>query len=192
LDESASPWPILGREYLYRSPWRDFVVERLQAPSGETFEYSYVEGHDAVFIVPLTTDGQIVLVRQYRVPVRDWVWEIPAGGIDGEPPEDAARRELAEEIGGICTGLERVTSWYGTPAMLRSRGHVYLATGVTLGESRPEPTELLEAVPVAPAQAFAWVRSGVIGAPSSGLALLLCEPLIRHYLATIAEGREQT
>ncbi len=186
MDSTPSPWPILGREYVYRSPWRDFVVERLQAPNGETFDYAYVEGHDAVFVVPLTTDGQIVLVRQYRVPVRDWVWEIPAGGADGETPEAAARRELAEEIGGTCARLELVTSWYGAPAMLRSRGYVFLATGVTLGESQPEPTELLEVVPIAPAQAFAWVRSGVIGVPSSGLALLLCEPLVWRHLT--AEG----
>jgi ADP-ribose pyrophosphatase len=183
LGETLSPWPILARNYLYRSPWRQFVVERLRTETGVEFEYSYVEAHDAVFVVPLTTDGRIVLIRQYRVPVRDWVWEIPAGGIDGEPPEAAARRELAEEVGGTCTGLEPISSWYGSPAVVRSRGYCFLATGVTLGESRPEPTEALEVVPVAPARAFAWARAGVIGSPSSGLALLLCEPLIHRYLA---------
>jgi ADP-ribose pyrophosphatase len=189
LGEHPSPWPIRSREYLYRSPWRNFVVERLQTQSGDEFEYSYVEAHDAVFVVPLTTDGQIVLIRQYRVPVRDWVWEIPAGGIDDEPPEEAARRELAEEIGGICTGLEAISSWYGSPSVVRSRGYCFLATGVTLGESRPELTEALEIVPVAPEQAFEWARTGVIGTPSSGLALLLCEPLVRRHLAAGGNGR---
>jgi ADP-ribose pyrophosphatase len=188
LGERASPWPILDRRYLYQSPWRKFVVERLETQTGDEFEYSYVEAHDAVFVVPLTTDGQIVLIRQYRVPVRDWVWEIPAGGIDGESAEAAARRELAEGIGGTCTGLEPISSWYGSPAVVRSRGYCYLATGVTLGESCPEPTEALEIVPVPPAQAFEWARTGVIGAPSSGLALLLCEPLIHRHLAA-GDGR---
>jgi ADP-ribose pyrophosphatase len=182
LAKLPAPWPILTREYLYRSPWRNFVVERLRTQTGDEFEYSYVEAHDAVFVVPLTVDGQIVLIRQYRVPVRDWVWEIPAGGLDGEPPEEAARRELAEEIGGTCTGLEPIGAWYGSPAVVRSRGYGFLATGVTLGESRPEPTEALEIVPVAAEQAFEWARTGRIGAASSGFALLLCEPLIRRHL----------
>src|SRR5204862_4922822 len=100
LGERSSPWPILARDYLYRSPWRRFVVERLRTQTGLEFEYAYMEAHDAVFVVPLTTDGQIVLIRQYRVPVRDWVWEVPAGAIDDEAPEVAARRALAEEVGG--------------------------------------------------------------------------------------------
>ena len=72
---------------------------------GET-SYTYLAAPRAVFVVPVTTDGELVFVRQYRHPVRDWTLEVPAGTVeDGESPLDAARRELAEEAGGTAAGV---------------------------------------------------------------------------------------
>ena len=124
-----------------------------------------------------------MLIRQYRLPVHDWVWEIPAGSIEAESPDDAARRELAEEIGGTCQALTPLGSWYGLPAATTTRDHLFLATGVTLGVPQHEPTELMDIATVPPAQAFAWARGGQIASAECALAVLLSEPAITERLA---------
>jgi ADP-ribose pyrophosphatase len=175
-----SPWRVVQRRYLHRSPWRSFVRERVRIHSGAQIEYTYAETPDAVFVVPLTEDGRLVLIRQYRHPVRAWVWEVPAGSIHGESPDAAARRELAEEIGGRCADLHALGWHYGASATLTSRHYAFLATGVTLGASSREPTELLQVALLEPEEAFARARSGEIRSAESALALLLAEPYVRQ------------
>jgi ADP-ribose pyrophosphatase len=174
------PWHVLRRTYLYRSPWRNFILEHVGIHSGTEIAYAYTETPDAVFVVPLTTGGQLVLIRQYRHPVRDWVWEVPAGSIHDELPVAAARRELAEEVGGQCTTMQALGWHYGASASLTSRHHAFLATGVTLGASAPEPTELLQVALVEPEEAFARARAGAVKSAESALALLLAEPHVRR------------
>jgi ADP-ribose pyrophosphatase len=179
VESDDQPWRVLHRTHLYQSPWRSFVQERVRIHSGAEIEYAYAETPDAVFVVPLTVDGRLALIRQYRLPVRDWVWEIPAGSIRDEPPAAAARRELAEEIGGQCAALIPLAWHYGASASLTSRHHAFLATGVTLGASCREPTELLHLALAEPEEAFARARSGAVRSAESALALLLAEPHVR-------------
>ncbi len=84
------PWEVLDTEYLLRTPWRSVRSDRLRLHNGEETRYDYFETSDAAFVVPLTTDGQIVLMRQYRHPVRAWTWEIVGGGVGPEGPEASA------------------------------------------------------------------------------------------------------
>ena len=93
------PWEVLDSEYLLRSPWRDFRKDRVRLHTGDEIVYSYMEAPDAAFVVPLTADGRIATVRQYRHPVRAWVWEVVGGGVGPEGPLGTARKELKEEIG---------------------------------------------------------------------------------------------
>jgi ADP-ribose pyrophosphatase len=179
----AIPWDVLRRTYLHRSPWRSFVRERVRIHSGAEIDYAYAEAPDAVFVVPLTPDGQIVLIRQYRQPVRDWVWEVPAGAVGDERPLAAARRELAEEVGGRCTGMQALGWHYAASAAMTNRHYAFLATGVTFGACRREATELLEIALVEPDEAFARARSGAVNGAESALALLLAEPHVRQHLA---------
>ena len=78
-----------------------------RGPDGEEFDREVVRHPGAVSVVPLTDDGEVVLVRQYRAPLDRFLLEIPAGkrDVEGEPPEETARRELAEEVGLVPTEL---------------------------------------------------------------------------------------
>ncbi len=188
LDRAASrhaggrqPWQTLGTETLLESPWRTFRRDRVGLHSGGEIAYSYVETPPAAWVVPVTTDGEIVLIHQYRYPVRGWVWEVPAGAIGDESPAKAARRELAEEIGGRCRELRPVGRFYSSSAHLTLEAHVFLALGVELARAnaKRETTELLEVVTLPAGEAFARARSGAINEGQSALALLMAEPLIR-------------
>jgi ADP-ribose pyrophosphatase len=88
---------------------------------------------DTVHILGLTLDGRVPVLRQWRVPLQAWVWELPAGLCDvaGEPPEAAARRELEEETGYSADRLELVGRGTVSPGMTNELWNAYLATGLT-------------------------------------------------------------
>jgi 8-oxo-dGTP pyrophosphatase MutT (NUDIX family) len=184
LHGEAEPqaWRTLATETLLASPWRTFRSDRVLLHSGAEISYSYVETPAAAWIVPLLADGRIVLIRQYRYPVRRWVWEVPAGAIGDEAPLAAARRELAEEIGGQCRELRPVGRFYSSSAHLTLEARVFLALDVELTRPQREPTELLDLVIMPADEAFARARSGAIDEGQSALALLMCEPLVRAWL----------
>lgn len=190
--EDGEPWEVLRSEYLLRSPWRTVRKDRIRLHTGDETDYAYLEAPDAVFVVPLTTAGQVVVLRQYRHPPRAWTWEIVGGMADTDSLEAAARRELAEEIGGQCRELVPLGSFYPVAGAMASRHHAFLALDVELGETAPEPMELLQIVLLEPDDAFSRARDGRIDESQSALALLMSEPLVRAHLAAMRSAGEAT
>ena len=185
-DRRAAPWEVLGSEYLLETPWRSVRSDRIRLHTGDEAQYDYFEMQDAAFVVPLTVDGKIVVLQQYRHPVRAWTWEIVGGGIGSEGPAEAARRELQEEIGGRCRELVPLGSFYLSVASLTTRSYAFLALDVELGETSREPMELMEIALLEPDEAFRRARSGGIDESQSALALLMAEPLVRAHLARVS------
>ena len=172
-------WEKIDSKYLWRSRWYNLRQDRLRAPGGDEFTYTLVEHPGAVWVVPITADGQIVLIWNYRYAVDDWCYEVPAGGLSGDlTPEQAARRELMEEVGGSAADLRCVGRFYTSNGISDEVAHVYLASGVELGEASREPTELMEVRLVPVDEALSMARSGEISDGPSALALLWCEPLL--------------
>jgi ADP-ribose pyrophosphatase len=176
-DEPSRPWQTLSAERPVVTNWFAVRRDQVRTHAGDEITYTYVEHPGAIFIVPVTPHGEILLVRQYRYPVRAWCWETPAGSVQpGEEGAGAAARELREEIGGVAAEIKFIAAFYGATGMSTERAEVYLATNVELGESQPERTELLRVVPVALDEALRMAHAGEISDGQSALALLLCEP----------------
>ena len=109
----------------------------------------------------------------------DWCYEVPAGGLsEGLTPEETARKELLEEIGGLASEFRYIGQFYTSNGISNEVAYVYLATGVELGKASREPTELLEVRLVAAENALRMARSGEISDGPSALALLWCESLL--------------
>ncbi len=169
-------WQMLDSRFLWQSRWYSLRQDRLCTSAGHEFTYTLVDHPGAVWIVPVTRDDQIVLIRHYRYPVNDWCYEVPAGGLSDEgDPEEVARRELLEEVGGEATGLRYVGQFYTSNGISNEIAYVYLATGVELGQPHREPTELMEMRLVPSQKALRMARSGEIKDGPSALALLWCE-----------------
>lgn len=128
---------------------------------------------DAAAVLPLTPDGDVLLVGQFRPPVRDEVVEIPAGLMDvpGEDAVTCAGRELAEETGYRHTAIEFLGGMYASPG---STGHyVHLFIARTAEASEGEVEEGIELIRRPFAQMVAAARSGRVRDAKTALALLL-------------------
>ena len=117
-------------------------VDEVAMPDGDVAEREIVEHDDAVAVVALDRDGNVVLIRHYRHAVRECVLEIPAGKLDveGEAPADAARRELAEEVGLIADDLQQLIHFHNSAGWSEEATTVYLAFDVVPGDA-PEGFE---------------------------------------------------
>ncbi|MFY9781053.1 MAG: NUDIX hydrolase, partial [Candidatus Baltobacteraceae bacterium] len=104
-----------------------------------------VEHPGGVAVIARPSLREIVLVRQYRHPVGQELWEVPAGKIErGEPPLETAQRELVEETGYRAERLRFLWSMYSTPGFCSERIHFFAAEGLTAGEAQPEDDEQFE------------------------------------------------
>ena len=122
-----------------------FRVERLHLldPRGNSFERVVVRHPGAVTVVPAHDDGTVTLVRQYRAAVDELMLEIPAGtrDRDDESVEATAHRELAEEAGLAAAHWERLIETWNTPGVSDQHTTIFLATGLTPTESKPDGVE---------------------------------------------------
>lgn len=160
----------------YSTVHRDEVA----MPDGTTGVREYVEHHDAVALVPLMPDGSVLLLKQYRHPHRRYLLEIPAGKLDqeGESPEDAARRELAEEVGYRAGQLEQLLRFENSAGWTTEVTTLYLASELTEAPSPPgfEPKGEeadMEVVRIPFEDAVGLARDGSITDAKTVLGLLL-------------------
>lgn len=107
-------------------------IETVRTPDGLEVEREIVDHDDAVAVVALNARREIVLLRQYRQPVRSYLLEIPAGTLDiaGEDPQDAARRELAEEANHSAVELVHLATMLNSVGWSNEKTHLYLADPV--------------------------------------------------------------
>ena len=178
VGEEATP-QLISSELLSVSPWRAVLTDEVRRPDGRASAYTYLAVPRAVFVVAITPGGDVVLVRQYRHPVRDWTLEVPAGAVeDGESALDAARRELDEEVGGSSQSWRHLSTFYSSSAHLSLRSDAFLALDVGLSEPHPDDEESLATVRMPLGEALARARAGGFVEGQTALALLLAAQVL--------------
>jgi ADP-ribose pyrophosphatase len=175
-------WQRLATEYPFT--YHMFRVRRDQVrwPDGHVSPYAYIQSDGAVWVVPVTADGHIVLIRQFRYTVDDWCWEVPAGGFHdfAGSPIELAKRELSEEVGGESDDWRYVGSYRPGVSTIDEICHIVLARGVRLDrEPQREPGEIIEVHLVPLERALEMARNGEMVDGHSALALLRCEPHLK-------------
>jgi 8-oxo-dGTP pyrophosphatase MutT (NUDIX family) len=112
-------------------------------PDGTSFDRDIVRHPGAVAVVPVTDSASVLLVRQYRPAVEQWLYEIPAGtrDVSGESPEATAGRELAEEVGRSAGSLVLLTRCLNTPGFCDEETSIYLGTELTEVSTDRQGTE---------------------------------------------------
>jgi ADP-ribose pyrophosphatase len=132
-------------------------------PSGFEIQRAIVQHRGSAVVMPLDEKKRILLVRQYRLPARRYLWELPAGTMDpGETAIQTARRELAEETGLRAKVMRKIAEFYPSPGFLTEKMTIYLATGLTAGKATPMDDERIETKWFAAKEIDAMIESGKI------------------------------
>jgi ADP-ribose pyrophosphatase len=153
---------VLSSETRYRGRIFSVRHDHVRLPSGLEQRVDVVQHAGAVAVCALDDDGRLLLVRQYRQPVGDWLVEVPAGRLEeGEDELDAARRELEEETGFRALRWTLVRRFWPAPGFCSERMSLYLARGLEpVGARRraPDPDEEIELLRWSPEQILARCR----------------------------------
>ena len=176
-------WQLWESTHPFASTINRMRADRLNIPGRGDIQYSYLERGESVIIVPVTTDGRLALIRQYRYPVDAHCLELPAGCHRDQAHstlEEVARQELREEIGGTAANPEYVTWFYSSSSISDEVCHIFLARSVALDESATtEPGEHLTTLLVPVEEAVNLARSGQMKTGTCALAILMCEARLR-------------
>lgn len=162
--DHENPWRTLDSTPQYENAWIRVREDRVLRPDGHPGIYGVVEfKNHAIGIVPVTADLDTFLVGQYRYPLHLYSWEIPEGGAPlAEAPLAAAQRELLEETGIRAERWTYLGDLHTSNSVTNEIGAVFLAEGLSFGESAPEGTERLEVRRLPLKEAYELAMTGAI------------------------------
>jgi len=134
LTDELANWPVVSSAELARGRLVTLRTDKVRTPDDERAERDVVIHPGAVAVLALDEAQQVLLIRQYRHPVRRLLWEIPAGlrDVAGEPPWATARRELLEEAGYRARDWRVLADYYTSPGFSTERLRVFLARDLEL------------------------------------------------------------
>ncbi|MBQ8828314.1 MAG: NUDIX hydrolase [Clostridia bacterium] len=145
-------------------------------PDGTLAKREVVRHSGGSAVIPVDENGDVYMVRQYRISPGENLIEIPAGKLEiGEDPFECAVRELTEETGLIAKNVEHLISFYPTPGYCSEKIHVYLATGLKKGNPNRDEKEFLHVLKYPLSELVKMVQSGEITDSKTVIAILLAE-----------------
>ena len=149
--------------------------DTVRLPNGSIAYREWIKHPGAAAVLPVTPEGRLIFVRQYRYPIQQVTLEIPAGKLDaeGEDPFECARRELSEETGYQADKYTYLTKLATTVGFSNEFIYIYAAEGLTPGEQHPDEDEFINVCILTMEEAMEKIRSGEICDAKSITAVLL-------------------
>ena len=135
----------LKNKLVFQNNMLKIFEEKLKLPNNKEVVWSFIEGKKAVAVLAITDENEVVLVNQYRPAIKKFLLEIPAGIVeDNEGPEEAAMRELEEEVGYRAGKLEKLCEYYGSPGFSDGRMYIFKATELVKTQQNLDEDEFIE------------------------------------------------
>ena len=146
---SEAPPELKHSDVIYQGRVFKITVDHVAYPDGRVVKMECVRHRGSVVLLPMTTPDRILLVRQYRYVVDQWLWELPAGTLEpDESAHAAALRECHEEVGKIPDHAQKLLTLFPSPGFCDEEMNFFLLTG--LRDRRPteaaphqDPDEIL-------------------------------------------------
>jgi 8-oxo-dGTP pyrophosphatase MutT (NUDIX family) len=163
----------IASKHVHRGRIIEVSSERLRFANGREYDLDLVRHPGAAAVVAIDDGGRVCLVRQYRHGVLDFLWEIPAGKLDGgEAPQLCAVRELAEETGVTAREWTSLGIYIPAPGIFTEIIHLYLARDLVVGTPTPDSDEDLELQWLPLEQAIGMLLNGEWNDGKTALALM--------------------
>ncbi|MDR5658172.1 NUDIX hydrolase [Serpentinicella sp. ANB-PHB4] len=168
-------------EKIYDGKIINLKVETVELADKKYSKREVVEHKGAAGVLPITYDGNIILVKQYRKPIERSILEIPAGRIElKEDPQSAALRELKEETGYTSSNVKKMLSFYSSPGFTNEEIHIYLALNLESGLASPDDGENLEIVKMDINHALSAILNGEIKDSKTVMSILYYSRMIEE------------
>ena len=176
---SEAPPDVRQSDAIYKGRVFNITVDQVVFADGRTVKMEVVRHRGSVVLMPMTAPDRILLVRQYRYVVNEWLWELPAGTLEpNESLVDAALRECHEEVGKIAGKAEKLLSFFPSPGFCDEVMNFFLLTG--LRDPRPDepaahqdPDEILNVKEFAVEDVRRMVKAGEIRDMKTAVGLTL-------------------
>ena len=169
----------LDSEYIYKGKIINLRVDDALLPNGKTAKREVVEHGGGVAVLPLTENGEVIMVEQFRYPYMKTVLEIPAGKRDkNEEPLLCGKRELTEETGATAKEYKSLGELYPSPGYCGEIIYMFLATELSFGNTNPDDDEFLNIKKVPLEEAVEMVLSGEIKDAKTQAAVLKTKILL--------------
>lgn len=142
----AEEFKRLSRRLVQKGSIIDYYRDTIEVPNGNIVEWDFIGHKGAAAVVPVTKDGKLLMVRQYRNALDRYTLEIPAGGLNGseEPTRNAAARELEEETGYCSDDLELLISVNTTVAFCNEKIDIYVARNLKPSHQHLDEDEFID------------------------------------------------
>lgn len=156
-------------------------VDEVELPDGQKAIREIVRHPGAVCVVPLTDEGEVVMVKQFRYPFGEVLLEIPAGKLEpGEDPLEAVIRELEEESGAVAGKIEHIGEIYTTVAIFDEKIQLYLARDLKFISAHPDSDEFIESTKIPLSELVKMVMNNEIKDAKTQIAILKAEKYIEE------------
>jgi len=157
------PWKTLSSHEIYRNKWLQLREDQVELPDGRKTIYGVVTCGHCVGVLPFVNQDTVLLVKQYRYVAKRITWEMPTGGVHiGETIEEAAQRELAEEVGYKAGSLRLLSTYHTSKSVMDETAHLFVGQDLVKLELSPDETEFIEVRPFLFEEALKMVLSGEV------------------------------
>lgn len=168
-------------EKVYDGKILNLRIDTIELPDKKYSKREIVEHPGAVGIIAITSDDSLVLVKQYRKAVEDFLYEIPAGKLEvNEEPKETAIRELREETGYNAEKLTYISEFYTSPGYCDEKIHLFLAQGLIKGDPYPDSGEFIETVEIPIDDLVKMLNRGEIVDSKTIIGIFIAKDLIKN------------
>jgi ADP-ribose pyrophosphatase len=142
------PWEQKSTRQIYQNKWISLREDLVELPDGRTTIYGVISCSECVGVLPFLDPNTVLMIKQYRYVTKQVTWEMPTGGMHpGESRQEAAQRELSEEIGYRAGKLTWLSTLHTSKSVVDETAHLFLGEDLVKVELPPDDTEFIEVRP---------------------------------------------